>query len=329
MGGVKLAAVTSLLFVAAVQSVPWWGDIGAVHGVRATPLALNQLAGQFGRRDNENDQPLGFPWRALAQVDEDDSISPRSSELPPFNVLDEDGDSSVSMAEWKDYVHKLETKALSTIEPATDPVAKHYLIDIIKFHYANLGECIEDELLPVRSLADCHAGGVADCLTVLICVCDVPASKHQLHGDRGGDPAPLLHQVPLLAVRRPASVRDDRQLGPDRHGAQDGAVVQRAGGHRARRPGGRAHVQPGREGRAAPRTASCKRAPEARALGRHGHELPPILRGADGNRRLRLSWSTEWCATRTVALHYIHHEGKELSSSNFNSLESETYLAVI
>ncbi|KAG6609887.1 uncharacterized protein IUM83_01000 [Phytophthora cinnamomi] len=151
MGGVKLAAVTSLLFVAAVQSVPWWGDIGAVHGVRATPLALNQLAGQFGRRDNENDQPLGFPWRALAQVDEDDSISPRSSELPPFNVLDEDGDSSVSMAEWKDYVHKLETKALSTIEPATDPVAKHYLIDIIKFHYANLGECIEDELLPLQS----------------------------------------------------------------------------------------------------------------------------------------------------------------------------------
>ncbi|GMF22064.1 unnamed protein product [Phytophthora fragariaefolia] len=147
MGGVKLAVVGSLLSVAAVQSVPWWGDIGAAHGVRATPLALNQVPAQFGRRDSESDTPHDFPWRALAQADgEDDGIHPKLRTLPPFNVLDEDGDDSVGLDEWKDYVKKLKAKALSIIDPAMDPMAKQCLTDIARFHYDNLELCIEDRL---------------------------------------------------------------------------------------------------------------------------------------------------------------------------------------
>ncbi|KAE9035685.1 hypothetical protein PR003_g7619 [Phytophthora rubi] len=152
MGGVKLVVFGSLLSMTAVQSVPWWGGIGAAHGVRAAPLALNQLPQQFGRRDTESDQVQGFSWRALVQAeDDDDDIHPRSRTLPPFSVLDEDGDKSLSLSEWKDYVHKLETKALSIIDPATDPIAKHYLVDIAKFHYDNLEACIRDELLTLES----------------------------------------------------------------------------------------------------------------------------------------------------------------------------------
>lgn len=55
----------------------------------------------------------------------------------------------MSLNEWKDYVHKLEMKALSIIDPATDPIAKHYLLDITKFHYDNLESCIEDVLMTV------------------------------------------------------------------------------------------------------------------------------------------------------------------------------------
>lgn len=156
MRGVKLVLLGTLLSTisTAVQSVPWWNGIGAAHGVRAMPLSLAQLSsGQFGRRDTERDEGERFPWRSLAQHDDDDDdkLHVRSRKLPPFSVLDADHDSAISQDEWTGYVNKLLNKAVGIINQGSDPMAKKYLLDIAKFHYDNLNDCIQAELLEVRT----------------------------------------------------------------------------------------------------------------------------------------------------------------------------------
>ncbi|KAL4171465.1 hypothetical protein KRP22_009560 [Phytophthora ramorum] len=150
MGGVKLVLLLGLSSFAAVQSVPWWGDIGAAHGARAIPLSLADVSSQFGRRESERNEPSGFPWRSLAE-DGDDKLHLRSSKLPPFDVLDTDQDDAVSLDEWKGYVHKLLDKTMSIISRGTDTVSVTYLLDIAKFHYDNLDACIEANLLEMSS----------------------------------------------------------------------------------------------------------------------------------------------------------------------------------
>ncbi|OWZ14890.1 LOW QUALITY PROTEIN: hypothetical protein PHMEG_00011559 [Phytophthora megakarya] len=129
MGRVDVVLLGVLLTVTMVQSSPWWGDIGAVHGVRTTPLSLAQLSGQFGRRDTEYDLMKRFPWRSLQQnYAGDDNLHLRSSKLPPFDVMDADHD-----------------------RRGSDAVAKKYLLDIANFHYDNLHNCIQAELAVLNS----------------------------------------------------------------------------------------------------------------------------------------------------------------------------------
>ncbi|KAG7388005.1 hypothetical protein PHYPSEUDO_013257 [Phytophthora pseudosyringae] len=154
MGGFKLALLGAVVAsITAVQAIPRWDDIGAAHGARATPVSLAQLSGQFGRRDTETDPAKGFPWRSLAQnVDTvDDKLHLRSRKLPPFDVLDADHNNALSQDEWTGYVAKLLNKALGIINKGSDPVAKKYLLDIAKFHYDNLDNCIQAELLELSS----------------------------------------------------------------------------------------------------------------------------------------------------------------------------------
>ncbi|GMF24263.1 unnamed protein product [Phytophthora lilii] len=152
MTGVKLVFLGAVVSLAAVQAIPWWSDIGAAHGAKAMPLTLAQLSGQFGRRDSEVDQSKGFPWRSLEQNDDaDDSLHIRSRKLPPFDVLDANGDYAVDADEWTGYVNKLFKKAAGIINQGSDPVATKFLLDITKFHYDNLDSCIKAELTRLSS----------------------------------------------------------------------------------------------------------------------------------------------------------------------------------
>ncbi|ETI43395.1 hypothetical protein F441_11562 [Phytophthora nicotianae CJ01A1] len=152
MGRVKLALLTALVSMTVVQAIPGWGDIGAAHGAPALPMLLSQLPEQFGRRDTESDPTKRFPWRSLAQGDDtDDKLRVRSRKLPPFDVLDANHDNSISQDEWTGYVNKLRSKALDIINKGTDSTAKGYLLDIAKFHYDNLNNCILAELLALSS----------------------------------------------------------------------------------------------------------------------------------------------------------------------------------
>ncbi|KAF1793060.1 EF-Hand 1, calcium-binding site [Phytophthora cactorum] len=154
MGGVKLALLGAFVNMTAVQAIPGWGDIGAAHGAPAVPVpvSLSQLPGQFGRRDTETDPGK---WRSLAQnEDTDDKLRLRSRKVPPFDVLDANHDNSISQDEWTAYVTKLLSKAVGVINKGIDATAKGYLLDIVKFHYDNLNDCILAELLEVRAYID-------------------------------------------------------------------------------------------------------------------------------------------------------------------------------
>ncbi|KAG2767392.1 hypothetical protein JG687_00005574 [Phytophthora cactorum] len=151
MGGVKLALLGAFVNMTAVQAIPGWGDIGAAHGAPAVPVpvSLSQLPGQFGRRDTETDPGK---WRSLAQnEDTDDKLRLRSRKVPPFDVLDANHDNSISQDEWTAYVTKLLSKAVGVINKGIDTTAKGYLLDIVKFHYDNLNDCILAELLELSS----------------------------------------------------------------------------------------------------------------------------------------------------------------------------------
>ncbi|KAF1786000.1 EF-Hand 1, calcium-binding site [Phytophthora cactorum] len=152
MGGVKLALLGAFVNMTAVQAIPGWGDIGAAHGAPAVPVpvSFSQLPGQFGRRDTETDPGK---WRSLAQnEDTDDKLRLRSRKVPPFDVLDANHDNSISQDEWTAYVTKLLSKAVGVINKGIDTTAKGYLLDIVKFHYDNLNDCILAELLEVFTI---------------------------------------------------------------------------------------------------------------------------------------------------------------------------------
>ncbi|KAG1713421.1 hypothetical protein DVH05_001209 [Phytophthora capsici] len=150
MCGVKLALLGTLVSVTAVQAFPWWGDIGTAHGVRSEPISLAQL----GRRNTESDQAKGFQWRSLAQNDEpgDDKLRLRSRKLPPYDVLDANGDGVITDDEWTGYVEKLLNKAVRIIKQGSDKVATDFLLDIAKFHYDNLNDCILSEIVSLGSV---------------------------------------------------------------------------------------------------------------------------------------------------------------------------------
>ncbi|KAL3670452.1 hypothetical protein V7S43_004771 [Phytophthora oleae] len=149
MGGVKLALLGAVVSVTAVQAFPWWGDIGTAHGVRAEPISLGQLR----RRDTESDQTKGFQWRSLAQNDDSDDakLRIRSRKLPPFEVLDANEDGVITDDEWTGYADKLLNKVVRIINQGSDTVATKFLLDIAKFHYDNLNDCILAEILALGS----------------------------------------------------------------------------------------------------------------------------------------------------------------------------------
>ncbi|RLN89750.1 hypothetical protein BBJ28_00006657 [Nothophytophthora sp. Chile5] len=154
MSGAKTLLVLGLLSVVRVQSVPWWGDVGAAHGARATPLTLAELAGAPKDWGIESNIAKGFPsgLRQLSPTnpafDSDKSeLQPRLSKVPPSAVLDENHDGNTTPMEWEDYVQNVLKVALSIIDQGRDPVAQAFLRGAAFFHYNTLGVCIHQQLL--------------------------------------------------------------------------------------------------------------------------------------------------------------------------------------
>ncbi|RLN76810.1 hypothetical protein BBJ28_00007655 [Nothophytophthora sp. Chile5] len=152
MSGAKTLLVLSLLSIVRVQSVPWWSDVGAAHGARATPLTLAELAGTFKDWGIESSITKEFPsgFRQLTPMNPaldsgDSELQPRSSKVPPAAVLDENHDGNTTPVEWTAYVEKLYNIAEKMIAASPDPIARHFLDKITQFHYANLEQCIRLE----------------------------------------------------------------------------------------------------------------------------------------------------------------------------------------